>query len=61
LITGENGTGKEFLAEHIAARLGKKLISTKYAAIPRDTAESELFGMFKGAFTGAYADKPGFD
>lgn len=59
LITGESGTGKEILAKHIAARFQKRIISANMAAIPKDMAESELFGHSRGAFTGAYADKIG--
>ncbi|MBI2712572.1 MAG: sigma-54-dependent Fis family transcriptional regulator, partial [Bdellovibrio sp.] len=59
LITGESGTGKEILAKHCAARFQKRMISANMAAIPKEMAESELFGHCRGAFTGAYADKVG--
>lgn len=59
LITGETGTGKEVLAKHFAARVKKRLVAANMAGIPKDTAESELFGHSKGAFTGAHADKAG--
>jgi two-component system nitrogen regulation response regulator NtrX len=62
LITGENGTGKELVAQNIhylSARAGKPLIEVNCAAIPRDLIESELFGYEKGAFTGADRGKKG--
>lgn len=59
LITGETGTGKEVLAKYIAKLLGKNLVAANMASIPRETAESELFGHARGAFTGAVANKAG--
>lgn len=59
LITGETGTGKEEFAKCIAGLLGKKIVAANMGAIPRETAESELFGHKKGAFTGADRDKTG--
>lgn len=59
LITGETGSGKEVLAKHFAARVRKKLVAANMASIPKDTAESELFGHLKGSFTGAHMDRPG--
>ncbi len=60
LVMGESGTGKELVAEclHDAAGRGK-FVAVNCAAIPSDLMESELFGVKKGAFTGAGADKPG--
>ncbi|MEW6510845.1 MAG: sigma-54 dependent transcriptional regulator [Bacteroidota bacterium] len=60
LITGENGTGKELLAEVIHHLSGRKtLVRVNCAAVPRELIESELFGHKKGSFTGAVADKIG--
>lgn len=59
LINGESGTGKEYMAKYIASYLGKRLVAANMASIPKETAESELFGHIKGAFTGATANKIG--
>jgi len=62
LIQGENGTGKELIANAIhynSKRLKGPFIKINCAAIPKDLIESELFGYKKGAFTGAMADKEG--
>jgi DNA-binding NtrC family response regulator len=62
LIQGENGTGKELIANAIhynSKRAKGPFIKINCAAIPKDLIESELFGYKKGAFTGAMADKEG--
>ena len=59
LILGESGSGKEYLARHIAARLRKPIVSVNMANVAKDTAESELFGHVRGAFTGAISNKIG--
>jgi DNA-binding NtrC family response regulator len=62
LIQGENGTGKELIANAMhfnSHRANAPFIKINCASIPRDLIESELFGYKKGAFTGAAADKIG--
>jgi two-component system response regulator AtoC len=62
LITGESGTGKNILADHIHAkskRAKKEAVKIDCAALPRELIEAELFGYEKGAFTGAAAAKTG--
>ena len=61
-ITGESGTGKDVCAEALHAkgpRGDKRLVAINCAAIPRDLMESELFGVARGAFTGAHEDRKG--
>jgi DNA-binding NtrC family response regulator len=62
LITGENGTGKEVVAQlfhYYSKRKHKPMIAVNCGAIPTDLVESELFGHEKGAFTGAHEKKEG--
>ncbi len=56
LLEGESGTGKEVFAKFIhqqSPRSNATFITINCATIPKDLAESELFGHEKGAFTGA--------
>ncbi len=62
LITGENGTGKDVLANEIrrmSKRSGKPFVAVDAGAITETLFESELFGHVKGAFTDAHADHVG--
>ena len=62
LITGENGSGKELIANRVhdlSPRADGPFIDVNCAAIPKDLLESELFGHEKGSFTGAHAQKKG--
>jgi Nif-specific regulatory protein len=62
LILGENGTGKEVVAQsvhYMSRRRAQPFIAVNCAAIPDTLAESELFGHEKGAFTDAKEARPG--
>ncbi|MHC1728220.1 MAG: sigma-54 interaction domain-containing protein [Syntrophobacteraceae bacterium] len=62
LITGETGTGKDFVAEAIhqaSSQARDPFIKINCGALPETLMESELFGHQKGAFTGAVESKPG--
>ena len=62
MITGENGTGKDVLAQYIHAngpRATKPFVAINCAAIQATMLESELFGHEAGAFTSADRKKPG--
>ncbi|HJV68432.1 sigma-54-dependent Fis family transcriptional regulator [Ideonella sp.] len=62
LFTGESGVGKEAFARRlhrISTRADKPFIAVNCAAIPESLIESELFGVERGAFTGASQSRPG--
>ena len=61
-IYGESGTGKELVARQIhdsGSRSEGAFVPVNCGAIPTELMESEPFGLKRGAFTGAVADKPG--
>lgn len=62
LFIGESGVGKELFARalhEISPRRDKPFVALNCAAIPDTLVESELFGIEKGAYTGAVAARPG--
>ena len=59
LITGETGTGKGLIAREVALAHSKELHVVNCAAIPDTLIEAELFGVVKGAYTGADHTRPG--
>ncbi|MEJ2590803.1 MAG: sigma 54-interacting transcriptional regulator [Candidatus Thiodiazotropha sp.] len=62
LLLGETGVGKEMFARSlhaISARGDKNFVAINCAAIPESLIESELFGVEKGAYTGAQHSRPG--
>ena len=62
LITGETGTGKDVLARAIhfgGKRKADPFVPLSCCAIPANLVESELFGLTRGAFTGATESRVG--
>jgi DNA-binding NtrC family response regulator len=62
LITGENGTGKEVVAQWLHAaspRAARALVTVNLGGLADGVFESELFGHVKGAFTDAKTDRIG--
>lgn len=61
LIEGESGVGKEVVARLVAswAKLGGPFVAVNCGALVESLLESELFGVVKGAFSGAVRDRVG--
>lgn len=62
LISGENGTGKELIAQeihHLSGRSGEVLVSVDIGSLSETLFESELFGHVKGSFTDAHESRQG--
>jgi two-component system response regulator HydG len=62
LLLGENGTGKELVAQALhqkSFRAAQPLVTADLAAMSEGIFESELFGHRKGAFTDAREDRQG--
>ena len=62
LVLGENGTGKNLLAQaiHLASgRAGGPYVPVNCSALTETLLQSELFGHLRGAFTGAERDRKG--
>lgn len=63
LLIGESGVGKELFSQQLhrlSHRASGPFVALNCAAIPENLVESELFGVEKGAFTGAVASRAGY-
>lgn len=63
LFVGESGVGKELFSSQLHAmsrRSTGPFVAINCAAIPEQLVESELFGVEKGAYTGAIASRAGY-
>ncbi|MFB6320475.1 sigma-54-dependent transcriptional regulator [Saccharicrinis sp. FJH54] len=63
ILQGETGAGKEYIARAIhdqSERKDKPFVAVDCGALPKELANSELFGHVKGSFTGAINDKKGY-
>ena len=62
LLTGESGVGKEVFAQYLhrhSPRSEAPLVSLNCASLPEHLVEAELFGVERGAYTGADRSRPG--
>ncbi|MDI3556104.1 sigma 54-interacting transcriptional regulator [Pseudomonas aeruginosa] len=62
LLTGESGVGKELFARTLhqaSTRREAPLVALNCATLPENLVEAELFGVERGAFTGAERSRPG--
>jgi DNA-binding NtrC family response regulator len=62
LLLGETGVGKEVFARWLhenSDRAHKPFVAINCAALPSELIEAELFGVRKGAYTGAQQSRPG--
>ena len=62
LLTGETGVGKERFARSLheqSERAKAPFVAVNCAALPGELIEAELFGVEKGAYTGAHASRAG--
>ncbi len=62
LLLGETGVGKELFARALhgmGTRREKAFVAVNCAAIPAELVEAELFGVERGAYTGAQAARAG--
>lgn len=62
LILGENGSGKDVIAQYLyrnSMRANQIMLTVDLGAVSENLFESELFGHVKGAFTDARSDRPG--
>ncbi|MDY7225436.1 sigma-54-dependent transcriptional regulator [Hyalangium rubrum] len=62
LLMGESGTGKELAARAVhehSSRAKGPFIAVNCAALPESILEAELFGVERGAYTGAVARREG--